>query len=141
MEIGVYWRTAVKLKIHGIEAYRWSSQNSVRPVRIETLKRVSERTIGGRNGMRQYDESLTHPQNGRTRKQAPASHSLYGRLHHAAHAAHIGHAIAVRCRRFVCNHRLGCDQQARNRCGVLKGDPNDFGWVDNTGFQHIAVFF
>jgi hypothetical protein len=63
-----------------------------------------------------------------------------GRLHHAAHSAHVRHAAATSLGRFVSYHRLSGNQQSRNRCGIFKCNPNDFGRVDDTGLQHIAVF-
>src|SRR5271155_2394892 len=60
---------------------------------------------------------------------------------HAAHAAHptrwhTGRALGLRP---VAYHRLGGDQQPRNRGGILKCDPHDLGRIDDPGRDQILV--
>jgi hypothetical protein len=38
------------------------------------------------------------------------------------------------------DHRLGRDQQARHRSGVLLRQPHDLGRVDDAGFHHVDIF-
>lgn len=66
---------------------------------------------------------------------------MSGDLHHAAHSAHVRHAVAANACWFVSNHCLGGDQKARDRCGIFKRYPDDFGRVDDSGLEHINVLF
>src|SRR6516164_3670715 len=63
---------------------------------------------------------------------------------HAAHAAHATHAAARRHRRgrflrTLGDHRLGGDQQARDRGGILQGAAYDLGRIDYPFADEIAV--
>src|SRR6056297_2005873 len=66
-------------------------------------------------------------------------------LHHAAHAAHVGHAAAAGASAFglrlVGHHRFGGVQQASDRRCVFQRGADDLGRVDDTEFEHVAIFF
>src|SRR5438552_14756693 len=57
---------------------------------------------------------------------------------HAAHAAgwHTGRALGLRP---VADHRLGGDQQPRDRGGVLQRYPHDLGRIDDPGDDQVLV--
>src|SRR5690606_14676750 len=60
--------------------------------------------------------------------------------------SHPAHAPAVTgwgriLRRDVGYHRLGGDQQGRDRPGILQGGPYDLGGIDDAGLDHIDVGF
>src|SRR4051812_2101910 len=64
---------------------------------------------------------------------------------HAAHTAHSTHAAALRTAscglllRTLSYHRLGGDQQRRNRCGALQRGAHDLGRVNNTSRDKVLV--
>src|SRR3954454_3675200 len=64
----------------------------------------------------------------------------------AAHAAHAAHAVIVIMRhrtglglRPIGDHRLGGDQEAGDRGGVLQCNPHDLRRIDDAGGDHVLV--
>src|SRR5271165_2024729 len=72
-------------------------------------------------------------------------HQLLAIARLVIHAAHASHATARRhsscALRFrpVGYHRLGGDQQSRDRAGILQRYPHHFGRIDNPGLHHVLV--
>src|SRR5438105_3422807 len=69
--------------------------------------------------------------------------SLRQKLHvHAAHAAHVGHAVAMAAALFLFhqlrNHRVGGEHQASHGRGVLQRRASDLGRVDHAHLHEIA---
>jgi hypothetical protein len=58
---------------------------------------------------------------------------------HAAHPATRWHTWRTLGLRPVAHHRLGGDQQPRDRGGVLQRYPHDLGRIDNPGRHHVLV--
>jgi zinc/manganese transport system permease protein len=62
-----------------------------------------------------------------------------------AHAASTHAAAGRHCRcrilRQLSDHRLGGDEQAGNRAGILQGSAYDLGGIDDTRIDHIDIFF
>ena len=65
-------------------------------------------------------------------------------LHHAAHAAHVGHTAwgaSARFGRRVGNHGFGRDQQTRDRCCVFQRGTDNLSGVQHAEGKQVTVFF
>src|SRR3984893_7468032 len=58
---------------------------------------------------------------------------------HAPHATARRHSSRALRFRPVGYHRLGGNQQSRNRAGILQRYPHDLGRIDNPGLHHVLV--
>src|SRR4029079_4213104 len=61
---------------------------------------------------------------------------------HPTHTASARHSWHLRLfLRPVGDHFFRCDQQASDRRRILKRNAHDFGWIDNTFLDQVAIDF
>src|SRR5690554_2275796 len=104
-----------------------------------TKRRKTPRQCEPARGFSAVDRAK--PQNLTPGRTWPASHHA-AHASHSAHTTHVRHAAAgFLVFRLVCNHRLGGDDQRRDRSRSLQCRAGYLGRIQDTHLQHVAVFF